>query len=231
MPAVVSVNVGAIEPLPHGRTHVPSAIRKHPVTGPVAIGMLGLAGDAQADTRHHGGPDKAVLLFALEQYEPLARHIGRRLEVPAFGENLTLRGLTEHDVCLGDVLRIGTATVEVTQPRNPCYKQAALHGVKDLVLEVERTGCTGWYARVLVPGAVTAGDGAEVIARPYGDASVAAVNRLLHPPDDATFEQGLIGRLLTIPSLGGALRDRLTHLAAGEVEDPRSRRLGPPTVA
>lgn len=226
-PRVASVNVGEIASLPHGRTSVQTAIRKHPVEGPVALGSLGFTGDHQADTRNHGGPDKAVLLFSLEQYPSLARHIGHEISVPSFGENLTIAGTTEESVCIGDVIRIGTATLEVNQPRNPCYKQAALHQVRDLVLEVERTGATGWYARVLEPGEVTAGDDVTLIDRPFADVTVASVNGILHPPDDSTFDHEQIGHLLTIPALAGRLRDRLEHLSRNEIEDPSRRRRGP----
>ena len=226
-PRVASVNVGEIASLPHGRTSVQTAIRKHPVEGPVALGSLGFTGDHQADTRNHGGPDKAVLLFSLERYPILTRHIGHEIPVPSFGENLTITGTTEEGVCIGDVVRVGTATLEVNQPRNPCYKQAALHQVRDLVLEVERTGATGWYARVLEPGEVTAGDDVTLIDRPFADVTVASVNGILHPPDDSTFDHEQIGHLLTIPALAGRLRDRLEHLSRNEIEDPSRRRRGP----
>lgn len=227
MPRIVSVNVGEIESLPHGLTTVDTAIRKTPVDSPVEVTPTGLRGDHQADRRHHGGPDKALLLFSREQYPTLEHHIGREVAIPSFGENLTITGMTESEVCLGDVIRIGTTTLEVTQPRNPCYKQAVLHGVKDLVLVVERTGCTGWYVRVLEPGTLTAGDDLVLLDRPHPDASIALVNRVLHRLDDQAFDTERIGRLLIIPSLGGSLRDRLERLSHNDIEDPRRRREGP----
>ena len=228
MVEVVSVNIGAVEQLPHGRTTVSTAIRKLPVTGPVRITATAVVGDAQADAKHHGGPDKAVLVFSLDQYPTLERHIGREVAVPSFGENLTVTGASELDTCLGDTIRIGTALLQVSQPRNPCYKQAALHRVKDLVVHIERSGATGWYVRVLEPGLVTAGDEVVVVSRPYPGVTVAEVNRVLHPLDGGVVDLERIHRLLEVPELAANLRHHLERLAQGDVADPRSRRLGPP---
>lgn len=226
MPHVTSVNVGDVEQLPHGRGTVATAIRKHPVEGAVAIGPEGLDGDRQADRRHHGGPDKAALLFSLERYPTLRHVIGHDLAVPSFGENLTVSGACEADTCIGDTLRIGTAIVQVTQPRNPCFKQAALHRVKNLVIEIERTGCTGWYVRVRQPGSLRAGDDLILLDRPHPLATVELINRVIHSPVQDAFDLDRIADLLRIPTLGASLRDRLDHLAHNIVEDPQRRRLG-----
>ena len=228
MVEVVSVNIGAVEQLPHGRTTVATAIRKHPVAGPVLIAATGPVGDVQADAKHHGGPDKAVLVFSLDRYATLERHIGREVAVPSFGENLTVTGASELDTCLGDTVRIGTALLQVSQPRNPCYKQAALHRVKDLVVHIERSGATGWYVRVLEPGLITAGDEVVVVSRPHPGVTVAEVNRVLHPLDGRVVDLERIHRLLEVPELAANLRHHLERLAQGDVGDPRSRRLGPP---
>jgi len=120
---VASVQVGRIAPL--GPESVPSAFVKLPVTGPVHAATLGLAGDEQADLTVHGGPDKAVYLYPSEHYPLWLRDVPRHaqtLMAGAFGENITTSGLEEATVAIGDVFRIGTAEVQVTQPRQPCFK-------------------------------------------------------------------------------------------------------------
>ncbi len=184
--SVRAVQCGAIRPL--GPKAVPSAIVKAPVAGQVAVGRLGLAGDAQGDPIRHGGTDKAVHVYPLAHYAAWARALpaeAERFTPGSFGENIVLEGQTEADVCIGDVFDLGTARVELSQGRQPCWKLNLRFGLPDMARRVQDSGRTGWYLRVLQPGAVGAGDALRLVARPNADWPLSRVWRLLYcdPPD------------------------------------------------
>ena len=143
-----------------------SAIWKSPVTGPVSVGRLGLEGDSVYDTRDHGGPDQAVLMYAASHYPRWEQELGRRLEPGAFGENLLVEGLDESTVCIGDVYRVGPVSFQVSHPRQPCSTLARRHQIPDMIAIVRNNGRSGWYLRVLVEGAVEAGQSVERLERP-----------------------------------------------------------------
>jgi MOSC domain-containing protein YiiM len=165
-----SVNVGLPVPLETSKGRVLSAIGKRPVAGRVAVHPLGLDGDAQADLAVHGGPEQAVYAYPLEHYAAWAAELG----VPAggdgfprgwFGENLTVQGALETDVHIGDTFRAGTALLQVTKPRSPCFKLAATMGHSDFAKRFLASGRTGYYLRVLTEGEVGAGDAFLLVAR------------------------------------------------------------------
>ena len=155
---------GADDPMRRAFT---SAIWKEPVPGPVWVRHLGLEGDAVANTRVHGGPDQAVLMYAAAHYPRWRAEWGREDVGPgAFGENLTVEGMTEADTCIGDVLEVGAAVVQVSQPRQPCATLARRHQVRNMITLVRRNGRSGWYLRVLREGQVAPGDPIGLVARP-----------------------------------------------------------------
>jgi MOSC domain-containing protein YiiM len=184
---VAELRVGSVGTIPHGPGVVPSAIGKARVEGARSVDRLGLAGDRVADTRHHGGIDKAVCVYAASRYPAWAALLGRPLPRPAFGENLLVEGVDEDDVHVGDVVALGSALVVVSQPRVPCYKPAAFSGEPRLTVELRTTGWTGWYLRVLEAGSVAEGDAGSVRERPPGSWSVADLNALRYgdAPDAA----------------------------------------------
>lgn len=153
---VVSVNAGRPAPLTrrHGRL-VLSAIHKLPVDADhLALSAINIQGDDQADRTVHGGPDKALYVYPIEHLRAWAKEHPERADVfvpGGIGDNLTVEGWTENDVRVGDVWRWGDATVQVVQPRSPCYKLAARSGIPTLTRLFEETGRTGWYLRVLEP--------------------------------------------------------------------------------
>lgn len=215
---VEAVQTGAVRPL--GPKDVPSAIVKTPVAGPVAVGPLGLAGDTQGDPARHGGVDKAVHVYPRAHYAAWARDLPAQAErfVPgAFGENIVLDGLAEADVCIGDRFDLGTARVELTQARQPCWKLNLRFCLADMAHRVQVSGRTGWYLRVLVPGEVAAGDQLLLVARPNPDWDLARVQRLLYrdaPDGDA------LAAFAALPGLSAswrALAER--RLESGTVED------------
>jgi MOSC domain-containing protein YiiM len=142
-----------------------SAIWKSPVSGPVHLGRLGLVGDAVADTRVHGDPDQAVLMYAAAHYPRWVRELGRPVEPGAFGENLLIDGLDEGLVCIGDVYGIGNVRLQVSHPRQPCATLARRHQIPDMIAIVRSNGRSGWYLRVLVEGSVEAGQAVERLDR------------------------------------------------------------------
>jgi len=164
---IVSVQIGRIAPL--GPNRVPSGFLKHPVTGPVEVAVEGIRGDEQADLRVHGGRDKAVYGYGAEAYDywrtAQPQH-AERLGPGAMGENLTIAGCDEKTVNIGDKVRIGTALLEVTEPRQPCFKLALAFDDPRLPRAFTRSGRCGWYYRTLEHGVITAGDGCETLDRP-----------------------------------------------------------------
>ena len=194
---ILQVLTGAVAPL--GEAGATSAIAKQPVAHPVAIGPLGLAGDAQADLRVHGGHDKAVHLYAWEHYAQWQRELGDLplLQAPgAFGENLALTGLDEASVCLGDHWRAGTAVLEVTQGRQPCWKLNLRFGVPDMSARVQNTLRAGWYCRTLQDGVVQAGDALELLERPHPGWTV---QRLLALIRDRECDPAALSGVLELP--------------------------------
>ena len=177
MAQVTSVNVvHEVRPDAHngtGRT----AIDKRAVTGGVAVGAQGLAGDRQMDVEHHGGRDKAVYAYASEDVARWAAELGRDLTPGQFGENLTTSGLDVTGALVGERWRIGGpdgVVVEVTQPRIPCATFKDWMGEARWVRRFTEHGAPGAYLRVVVEGAVTAGDEIEVVHRPGHGVSIGA---------------------------------------------------------
>ncbi|MBB6099111.1 MOSC domain-containing protein YiiM [Deinobacterium chartae] len=221
---LVSLNVGLPQPLAYRDTHVPSGIRKRPVSEALTLGATGLAGDGQADLRVHGGPDKAVCVYPIEHYAAWKDRLGRDLEVPAFGENFTVSGLLEENVCLHDVFRIGTATVQVSQPRQPCFKLSALHGEPKMSLWVQQAGLTGFYFRVLEAGRVAPGDRFELLERGPREASIEEINRLLHRDRSDT---AAMRHLLALGVLAASNIREFERRLEGGGSDPLRRLEGP----
>ncbi|MFM1652297.1 MOSC domain-containing protein [Brevibacillus sp. B_LB10_24] len=149
---VVSLRTGKPREAMYRGKEVATAIFKEPVSGPVFLSSHNLAGDEQADKVNHGGLDKAVCVYSLDRYPYFGKVLGRRLDGGAFGENVTVSGLDEEGVCIGDVFQWGEALVQVSQPRKPCFKVALKLDLPDLPLQMEQTGYTGFYLRVLKEG-------------------------------------------------------------------------------
>jgi MOSC domain-containing protein YiiM len=176
---VESLLTGRIAPLTDTES---SAIAKTPVSGPRTVHLLGIEGDAQADLSVHGGPDKAIHHYPRDHYDWWAERLGPRplLErAGAFGENISTRGLSEQDVCIGDRFRLGTALVEIAQGRQPCWKQAHRLDDKRVVAMMVKSGRTGWYYRVIEEGSVAAGDALVLVSRLHPEWTVARATALV----------------------------------------------------
>lgn len=171
-----------------------SAIHKEPVAGPVAVTRLGLAGDEQADLTVHGGPDKAVHHYPHDHYAFWREALGDHpllADHGAFGENVSTRGLTEEQVCIGDRWRLGSALVEVSQGRQPCWKLDHRFGGLPVNARMVKRRCAGWYYRVIEDGAVAAGDTLSLVDRPWPRWTVARVFGLLIAGDHKRDRAGL----------------------------------------
>jgi len=169
-----------------------TAIDKRPVPGPVAVGRLGLAGDEQADKQDHGGEEQALYAYAREDLDWWVERLGRELASGTFGENITTSGLDITGALIGEVWRLGSAVVQVTSPRIPCAVFAGWMGERQWVKRFAGAGRTGAYLRVLEEGQVSAGDSAEVLARPAAAVTIAESVRAYYG------DQGLMRRLLLV---------------------------------
>jgi MOSC domain-containing protein YiiM len=211
--------------VPFGPNGEPSGIDKKVVEGPVEVGVLGIEGDAQGDRKHHGGVDKALHHYPRDHYGPWSVEyppLGPRLQAPgAFGENLSTMGWTEADVCVGDVFRVGTARVQVSQGRQPCWKLNVRFGMPTMARLVQSTGRTGWYYRVLEPGVIEAGDGLELLERPHPEWTL---SRMLHVLFQDTLNFEALAQIAALEVLPPSWRETAARrLARREVEDWRSR--------
>lgn len=210
---VLSVLTGKVRPF--RAPDEPSAIGKLPVTSPVEISPFGLAGDEQADLINHGGLDKAIHHYPADHYpfwnealdgHPLLASAG------AFGENISTLGLTESEVCIGDRFRLGTALVEISQGRQPCWKLGHRFGIAAVTARVVATRRSGWYYRVLEPGKVAAGDRLSHIDRPLPQWSVERTFGLLIAGDHKR-DPAAVRALAALDVLAKSWRKRAAQLA------------------
>lgn len=182
---IVSVNIGSASGLfirQSNETHrIMTTIHKQPIGEPVPVGRLGLRGDEQVDLSVHGGLDKAVYAYPVEHYAfwNSQRQAALRTDAPlppgSVGENLTIQGLLEEEVWIGDRLHAGTALLEVTEPRQPCFKFNAKMGFSHASKQMLQAGISGFYLRVVETGVVQAGD-AIALEPGAREVSLASIN-------------------------------------------------------
>lgn len=230
--AIVSLQVGLPRTIESGQEADPvdqvwtTGFFKEPRSGLVWLGRTNLDGDGQADLENHGGPEKAVNVYPVEHYPYWAQTTGlANLQPGGFGENFTVEGLLEGDVCIGDVFEIGESLVQISQPRQPCWKLARRWLIKDLALRVQETGRTGWYFRVLREGHVQAGNRLVLVERHHSDWTVAAANDVMHHrTDDQQAARELAGCIY----LSSRWRTKLKRRALNGIPENTSTRLEGP---
>ena len=199
MMKILSVNVARPRAIQVGTREVMTGIYKEPVAGRVRAIRHNLAGDAQADLRVHGGEYKAVYAYPFEHYAHWERVLARSgLPPGTFGENLTTSGLLEDVVCVGDVLRIGSAVLQVTQPRTPCFKLGHKIARPQFVKEFLVSGRSGFYLRIVEDGDLGAGDEVEWIRR---DANRVTIRALLGLAELGEWDRDLAARVVQIEAL------------------------------
>lgn len=199
---------------------------KQPAEGKIWLGKKNLAGDGQADLKHHGGPEKAVFAYPLEHYEYWKKELPDTGIGPGgMGENFLIRYQTEVSVCIGDIYEIGEAVIQVSQPRQPCWKPARRYKIKNLALMLQHTGRTGWYYRVLKEGSVEAGQILKLTERPYPQWTIERCNTIMHIDKDALKEAAELSRCEVLsPNWRETLWKRAER---GENPDIRKRVIGP----
>ncbi|AWP30663.1 MOSC domain-containing protein [Paenibacillus glucanolyticus] len=200
---IVSLNVGTPVTVEYQGKDLSTGIYKQPVDGPLFLSTVNFAGDGQADLVNHGGVDKAVCAYPYEHYAYWENSLGKQMPYAAFGENLTLRGMLEDRVCIGDMYRVGDAVVQISQPRYPCFKLSQKLGVKDMPVRVLNTGYSGFYFRVLEEGDVRADSSVTQLESHAAGATVLEVLRMMK--DGRKDEQGL-NRMLELDVLSVSLK-------------------------
>jgi MOSC domain-containing protein YiiM len=185
---------------------IETGIYKEPVRGSIRLNESGLEGDGQADLKNHGGPDKAVYAYTLENYRYWEQELGRDLPFGQFGENFTVCGMPDEAVNIGDIFRIGEVKVQVTQPRVPCFKLGIKMGDPGFVARFHHSGRVGFYLRVLQEGAVTAGDPIELLE---ADPAQLCISVAMLALTKGPRQQEIISRALAISALSQAWREDL----------------------
>ena len=210
---VLSVNIGGVREFDYGGHPARSAIWKSPAVGRIEAKGVNLAGDDQADRKAHGGPDKVVYAYAVEDARWWQEQIGRPLGCGEFGENLTTEGIEVNDALVGERWRIGTTVLEVSEPRIPCWRLGVR--MNDKLFPRRFTGAfrPGAYLRIVVEGDVGAGDEIRVVERPDHDLTIRDVFRIY------TRDRAEVERLLAVPQMSESWR----RWAANSVQKTKGR--------
>ena len=211
---ILSVNVGSPREIKWKGKIVRTSIFKRPVTGAVRIAKLNLDGDKQSDLKVHGGAQKAVYAYPMEHYA-FWREVLPDVELTwgAFGENLTIEGLLESVVRIGDCLRVGSAQLVVTQPRLPCFKLGIRLGREDVIDKFFRSERSGFYLSVVQEGVVSAGDSIELLSRNNANVTVTDVVSLYGRNRKNRALLGRVSQLGVLPSsLRGYFQKQLDQL-------------------
>lgn len=211
--------IGGLAPL--GPRGVPSGIDKQPALGPQAVTRLGLAGDHQGDKRHHGGPEKALHHYPRDHYAAWLED-GIAAGAPGFGENISTLGMTEADICIGDIYRLGGSVIQVSQGRQPCWRLNARFGRDDMAFQVQKSGRTGWYYRVLEEGTAGPGDSLVLAQRPQPQWPLARIIGLLYTK---TLDMEALGTLAELPELAASWRELARRRIATRTVESWDRRL------
>jgi MOSC domain-containing protein YiiM len=195
---VLSVNIGTAREFEYNGHAARSAIWKSPVAGRIAVQGVNLAGDDQADRKAHGGPDKVVYAYAVEDARWWQQQIGRSYGYGEFGENLTTEGIEVNDALVGERWQIGTTLLEISEPRIPCWRLGVRMNDKTFPRQFTEALRPGSYLRLIVEGTVGAGDEIRIVERPYHDLTIRDVFRIY------TRDRDEVPRLLTVPQMSAS---------------------------
>ncbi len=218
----ITLLTGQLRPLPDSEQQ--TGIYKTPVAGPLDLGSTGLAGDHQGDLRVHGGIEKAVHHYPADHYTAWRAELGTLPGLTAaggFGENISTTGMTEHDIAVGDIFSLGSAIIQVSQGRQPCWKLNRRFQVPDMARRVQNSGRTGWYYRVLTPGRVAPGDQLTLLDRVEPDWTLHRLWRTLYVEKMNLAELKGIAALDVLAE--GWRKYAVQRLESGRVEDWNKR--------
>ena len=214
MARLLSVNVGLPRDVAWQGKTVHTAVWKAPVEGPRIVRRLNIDGDGQGDLAGHGGEHRAVFVYQIDSYRYWQNELGRSdFTYGQFGENFTVEGLSDAEVCIGDRYRIGGALFEVTQPRVTCYRVGIRMNEPQMAALLVARGRPGFYFRVLEEGEVGAGDEIALVASGPERMSVFEINALLYMPGHP---RNQLERALRIPALSAGWRGSFEALLAQE---------------
>ncbi|MGV7222095.1 MAG: MOSC domain-containing protein [Nitrospinales bacterium] len=181
MKKILSINVGLpAQVILSGKGETRTAINKKPVKGKVFLDSKGLAGDGVADSVRHGGWDQAICAYSSDHFSFWENEIPKEFTPGSFGENFTFEGLTEKDISIGDIIQVGEAELQCSQPRQPCYKLVKLMKYPSMSKRIHETGFSGFYLRVIKTGYVEAGSEAKIIHKDPSGFTVDRVNKLMY---------------------------------------------------
>ncbi|MBV8726730.1 MAG: MOSC domain-containing protein [Candidatus Eremiobacteraeota bacterium] len=200
-PSIESVNVGTVRTVEHGGRLITTGIFKEPVVGRVRLRGVNLDGDDQADRSVHGGPERAAYAYAGEDYDWWSGELGRACAPGTFGENFTTCGIDVNRALIGERWRVGSAVVQVTSPRIPCYKLAMKMDDPHFVRRFAEALRPGAYLAIVEEGEVAAGDPAEIVHRPKHALTLAEMTRIYF------FERRRVGELVHVDDLPAAWRE------------------------
>lgn len=202
-----------------------SGIFKNEAEGEVWLSKTGFISDEVADKKNHGGPEKAVFCYPIKHYTFWQEKYEREdFTMGSMGENLAVLEMDEFSVCIGDTYQVGDAVIQVSQPRQPCWKPARRMQILDLALQIQNTGRTGWYFRVLKEGNVTADSPIDLVERAYPQWSIQAANEVMHLYKD---DLRLADELASCDLLAGNWVLRLKKRLRGQESGIDSRVFGP----
>jgi MOSC domain-containing protein YiiM len=205
---LLSVNTSRVKDETYKGKETKSGIGKSKISHSAIVNELGVSGDEQADLINHGGTDKAICVYSFDHYPHWEKVLNRSMTYGAFGENFTVSRMKDDEVHIGDVFQVGSAVVQISQPRQPCWKLAMKWGLDELPLLVTEHGATGFYFRVLQTGEVQAGDELLLAHRHPQKISVAEANRVMHK--DKKDLEG-IRRLIALDALSSSWVTTLTN--------------------
>lgn len=231
IPYVEKLFIGKVKQLgdPHARDVMDrpweSGMFKEETTKKVWLSKTNLSGDEVADTKHHGGVEKAVFAYPMKHYNFWKEELDlATIGIGAMGENLAVKYTDEYMVCIGDTYELGDAVIQVSQPRQPCWKPARRFRRKDFALRIQQSGKTGWYFRVLKEGFVQGKQELKLMERPYPQWTVARANEVMHVKKD---DLKLAEELATCPLLAKNWKETLSKRLVGETPSIDKRVYGP----
>lgn len=202
-----------------------SAMFKQPIQEKVWLGKTNLTNDEVADTKAHGGPEKALFAYPIKHYAYWRKDLAiPSIGIGSFGENLAVKHMDEQTVCIGDTYQFGDAIIQVSQPRRPCWKPARRFRTIDFALRIQNSGLTGWYFRVLQVGYVSAETELELIERPYPNWTIAKCNEVMYVHKN---DLELARQLAECPYLASNWKRTLNKRLAGKESAMENRVYGP----